>query len=748
MPIEFINSVALDFTQDGNSPTTSPYARVVSQRSLLATWAAPEGVYPIGEGWVSGDRQLVPCLVDVEEEFAGGTDYKRELRIASLPLPTLDPEDLQWIAANPSPTTVSGYYNTARRFGSPNAQNYLPSLSAPWGIPGDSVGLGFRKFFIQGDIAVPQLIGDLQIYAIDTSTNTKVWERLGFADLPAVYAAATQFRTDEPTEESYPSFALENYTVLGPGAPGTILVHITKREFRPTIAPDWQEHRLVYTVTAALDPESEIEIHISLQGKWADTNYDVTHFTIPASSSEATDLPEESAAWGINFMGPTKGAERSPDKDSGYYRTSDDISDALDEALDDCLTVAGLLYWLGFHVPEISTRIEVIDLTDGATLYTINGETPLRTGEKNISGLGTATRVDYDGDTIDDDFPLHPEPPPPEDLDDPDRLFKYPPPEESMTADYAGGTFDTRDRGPVFLVQTDGPFTFSGTNNPNEYPPGPDPPASTMLGWGTYYLMNSRDTMDYALLGSPPGIVLQSNGAGDFIFGSTYPTATFSVFRCYSAYAEGDDKYTTISPPWPFDPSTLCTDGDVAIFTPPTSSEGPITGQDRYVHPESEWPTQSSECARCHKIRCYDITDAPTQLWEIDARDIAGDDVTLINDNPNPGCGDAISNGVIQDGLFYIAVRGSRGQLLWVVQIRDVHEDPEDPESTILVAAGTIIKEVVLSETSSLTEFLGGDPSQLLFYCASDEFHPTLQVHGPWIYGIAYNKQRWRLLLP
>lgn len=315
-----------------------------------------------------------------------------------------------------------------------------------------------------------------------------------------------------------------------------------------------------------------------------------------------------------------------------------------------------------------------------------------------------------------------------------------------MADDYAGGTWEGRARGPVIMLGTNGPIDVPSVDDGSIDP-------STMAGWGTYHALWSSDSMEYTALGSPPGIAIPSNDFGDFVHASVYPGTNFHVVRCYSAWADGEDKYTRKSPPWPFDPSTLCSDGQVAIFLPPKDGAAFLIGWDGSGHqgPESEWETREDACARCHKIRCYllPITagDPWVLLWEIDTRELAGDASETFDMRPHPGDGDAISNGVIMDGLFYCVVRGSSGQRLIKVQVRDVLEDPEDPESTLLVAAGELIGNTLLTSESALADGTDGvyqNTSELLCYCPQNEFHPTLQIIGPWIFGVA-NGKHWQL---
>lgn len=745
MPIIRIANDARTFLEEGGPVDPEVYVdSSLDFEGLSARWSSPAGVYPIGEGWRSGDYVYQPCLVEGATEYGDQTDNKLLLKIARLELPDLD--SLEWIDASPAETTMPGFgsvdrYNTARRLG--GGDGYCTPAISPWGKPGDSVGDGYFGHVVDGDIFVPKLKGDLQVYAIDVATGEKLWERLGFSEMPEIYANG-EWVDEGPydatdLETLWPNWELEHYTVLGPGRPGHILVHIQTTEVKAKVSPDWRR-RLSWDVTSA-SGLTTANFNFSLPAKWQEERYDPSGYTVPSAQESIGDLPESTPS-GHPELGPNKGREYSPQSRPGRYETSTDIENALAACLDDCLELAGKLAWEGLLRPTVSTRIEEIDIATGETVSTLDGPSPTRTGKKNISGVGTATRTDYTTTDI-LDFPAHPNPPEPGEVD-PDRAWKYPPPEEGMAEDYAGGVYGAGTAlGPVLMLAKAGPYDFTGYwLNENVFP-------STMDGWANWYSLKSADSSELSFVGSPPGILIASDPYGDFssAIPSNFPDGA-TVYRCYSPYISGDQKFTRVSPPWPWNPMSLATDGEVAIFAPHANSVYVLGDEDQNVGLDSDWPAFSEEVDRCHRIACYELADeSPTLLWELDARAIAGAGSVLENENPHPGDGDCISNGVIQGGYYYCMLRGSNGQTLLRVRIRDLLSDQEDPESEVLEAAGSYTARILTADTG-LVNGSGGiyeDPTKLLCWLPDNEDYDTLMINGDRICGVRTGKQQWVL---
>lgn len=745
MPIRPIIDEARTFLGEGNDEPLEPVhaSYTLDFDGLTARWSPPEGNYPVGEGWRIGDHVFQPCFYDIEATYNDGQiDNKRGLRIAKLDFPAL--EELEWIEASPAETTMPGLfgiprYNTARRLG--GGDPYCFPQTSPWGIPGDSVGDGFFGFIVDPDlkIAVPKLKGDLQIYAVDLESGEKIWERLGFEDMPPMYAHGA-FQAPGPfgAEDlsSWPTWQMRNFTPLGPGRPGHVLVHVIETDIMAALAPDWSR-RLQWTVQNTWTGAT-YTLNFSLLAKWAWAAADPTGYTDPPNALPYCDLLEHNyTSWGLGAMAPTKGVEQVPQPRPGRYRLQSQVNKALDQALADCIEIATKLALKGILRPRVTTRIEEIDITTGETVSVLEGPPIVRTGQKNVSGVGTATRTDYNGHDV-DGFPDHPNPPPEEDLDTPGRRFKHPGPEDGMAEMYTGGTYETRLNGPVFMVYSSGPNDWSG------FPGENDDPISTCNGWASWYAMASCDSADFVVLGSPPGICVPSNSDGVFRYGDLHGDARFSVFRCYSPFVTSDDKWTKRALPWPFDPGSLCTDGSVAIFLPFSDSLPILGSEDQFVHPDSDWPSQAVEVARCHRIHCYELPEggAPWKLlWELDTRALFGGETILRNGGrPHPCDGDVISNGVIKDGHLYCIGRGSNGQFLMRVRIRALLKDPEDPDSDTLEPAGHVTL-VQLSDRSGLVDGENGVYIDNRFsLCAlsntGEEHHDTIMAHGPFLYGV------------
>lgn len=756
-PILPILSEAATFVdQDGGDPQLPYIQPRLSRARLEVTWEPPEGVFPVGDGWISGDRVMQPCFAQVEVEYehngesSPATDYKMALRLYAIK--RSDPsDDLQWQDMSPAETTVdpetSGAptYNTARRLG--GGDSYV-GITSPWGTPGDSVGGGYTGCVVYENYVVPRGIGDLQLWCLDTDTGEKIWERKGFEQLPGFYAQLEEWRGDDPVDAEdmgdYPDFDVETYTVLGPGRPGHILVHIRTRHLYAKLAPDYGNGRVTWTVEGRPSGAPTVTISRNWMGKWACDDYDETGTVDPPSSEWLVDLFDGSGAFGGISGAPHKGQEFAPGSldRPGRLENSTDVANQLAACLADGEELAGRLYWQGFYTPETTVRIEEISMATGETVSTMEGPAPVKTEQQNVSGVGLATQQTYDAEDV-DGWPTHPLPN--EELAEYGYVLKTTP--DETPSGYIGGTFLTRQYGNVTLLRTYGPTEFEGFwENDNDA-------GSTMEGWAQFYTMRSTDSGDYAVIGgAPPGLYIPSNSHGEFDYATKWADQEINVFRCFSALAPGDLRYNKIPPPWPFDPSTLVTDGEVAIFLPRANSFDSLGGQNQHVGGVSEWPLQADECARCHKIQAFmiptEVDGEWTLLWEIDAREQAGDAITLTNGNPHPCCGDVISNGVLQDGRLYCVARGSRGQMLWVIQARDLLTDPEDPESEVEIAAGTLLLELILTEDTSLRDGTGGvyfDDTELLCLCSSVEAYDTLMIHGHHIYGIGYARKRWKL---
>ena len=697
-------------------------------------WEPPVGLQPVGEGWIADGHLYQPCLHAVTPTIVGEyhtfIDYKLGLVVAKIGLPDLEAHTL--IDCSPVACTLDGYYNIAHHDNSPWIR--YSSESSPWGDLVDA-GAPYLDVHREGSIVVPKLLGANQLWAVDLSTGAEIWREDGWAGFPQ--ALIDHLVGLEPIDGQLPfdpatEYVDYTYTVLGPGAPGTILVHVVSRTLIPSIAPDWNAR----VSWAAMDGGVTQSFHGPLYGKWQWSPQRVT--ATPGGSPPTADLFDLGGfgmVQGSPLLSQTLSEDGTPR--AGRHPSRVVAVAQMASCLQDCQELADLPQYIAHFAHQTSARIEVRRLSDGEILSTLPGEMPILTGQRNRRGFGLVVQTQHTAAEV-DDWPVHPRDPsvssnPDWTPDVPGRRFFYPP--DSTVPDRSGGTYEASE--PTLL------HYITRLISP-ALPPG----------WSQVHLLRSADSGTAPQGYGPAALYIASNPSGEPVFSATfegYAEQDCDVWltRCYSPLAESQN----IAPPWAFDPCNYATDGRVAIFCPGAHGHQrmDLTTEARSL-PDgyAGLPSWGEEVARQHRIRCYSLgpseeypedAAAWTLLWEVNTLALCGAG-TLYDGRAHPNCGDVLSNPVIYGDWLLCVAHGADGQRLLGIRIRG----DED------TAAGTVaINRVIGPSILRDGGYVGGNNGNTvavpgrLCHRYPNRWHDTLQVVGADIYGCDASGRWWRL---
>ncbi len=651
--------------------------RGISRADKLFAWSPPEGAIVVGQGHVRAGFLFQPCFRVVTDAY---TDYesaacerhKVALYLAKISL--ADPEDWSWIDASPVPATVDAKYNSASALA---ALNWLKETSV-WGAVSDG-GEYLGTVFTAG-LAIPRFSGAHSVYAINLDTGSRVWQSLGWSGYPVALASLPPdydpFEVGSDPSRPDLNFSSDNWTVLGPGRPGYLLVHRLRRDWAPSIGPDWQAPYTtpVYDWANNQAGVANLAANWATRWKWGRGYGSWSWETIvdgftSSFCSVFTDFGNGYMINGsplqTNYFRPNSPWPVVP----GTHQTQ---AEALARGPEACLAEAIELGYTTRYLGQVPYKIEEwldeIRLSDGVVTASLQNPDTCLTEERNCRGYGTAQQLSYSTTEM-GAWPLHPEDPsgPTPGSWTPDlpwRKHLHPP--ENRLEGYVGGSWLERGAGPISALATQ----FTGSTET------PFPPSATSLNNSPrpWWLL-SMDTGAVASIGQAPvgiGVATQSNGS---------PVTSYDVIDrvyvtwCYTQIAPGAEGSTERPLPLPFDPLVYASDGRRAIFVPRANGQVWLqdTRQSRNLGPDvphHTLPEWDAEVARQHRVVCYslgpvDETDeAPptwTPLWSLDVRGLVGGTL-LSNGRENPGAGDRVSTPILQDGILTLTVRGASGQ--------------------------------------------------------------------------------------